>query len=51
MVAGGVIAYTGFSRIAMAINVPANSVLLLWMLALGVCMWRRGIDSTNDKAG
>ena len=42
-VAGGVIAYTGFSRMAMAINMPASSVLLLWMLALGVCMWRRGI--------
>lgn len=40
--AGVVIAYTGFSRRAMAINMPANSVLLVWMLALGVCMWRRG---------
>jgi len=38
MVAGGVIAYTGFSSMAMAINMPTNSVLLLWMLALGVCM-------------
>jgi hypothetical protein len=41
-IAGVVIAYTGFSGLAMAINMPANSILLLWMLTLGVCMWRRG---------
>jgi len=41
--AGGiVIAYTGFSGLAMAINMPASSILLVWMAALGVCMWRRG---------
>ena len=45
--AGVVMAYTGFSRLAMAINMPASSVLLVWMLALGVCMWRRGADSTG----
>jgi hypothetical protein len=39
-VAGVVIAYTGFSPLAMAINMPANFVLLVWMLALGVSMWR-----------
>ena len=42
MVAGVVIAYTGFSGLAMAINMPANSLLLVWMLILGGCMWRRG---------
>lgn len=42
MVAGFVIAYTGFSGVAMAINMPANSLLLVWMLILGGCMWRRG---------
>jgi hypothetical protein len=26
----------------MAINMPASSVLLVWMLILGVFMWRRG---------
>jgi hypothetical protein len=41
MVAGVVIAYTGFSGLAMAINMPANSLLLVWMLILGGCMWRR----------
>jgi uncharacterized membrane protein (DUF2068 family) len=42
MFAGVVTAYTGFSWLAMAINMPATLVLLLWMLALGGLMWRRG---------
>lgn len=42
IVAGIVMAYTGFSGLAMAINMPANFLLLLWMLALGGLMWRRG---------
>ena len=41
-VAGIVIAYTGFSGLAMAINMPANLLLLLWMLVLGWLMWHRG---------
>ena len=41
-VAGVVIAYTGFSGLAMAINMPANFLLLLWMLVLGGFMWHRG---------
>jgi hypothetical protein len=40
--AGVVIAYTGFSGLAMAINMAASSLLLVWMLAVGVFMWRRG---------
>jgi len=40
MVAGIVMAYTGFSGLAMAINMPASALLLMWMLALGVSMWR-----------
>ena len=40
-VAGIVIAYTGFSDLAMTINMPASVVLLLWMVLLGCCMWRR----------
>jgi len=42
MIAGVVIAYTGFSALAMAINMPANALLLVWMLVLGGCMWRSG---------
>ncbi len=39
--AGGLaIAYTGFSGLAMSINMVANLIVLLWMLALGRIMWR-----------
>ncbi len=40
-IAGVVMAYTGFSGLAMAINMPASSLLLLWLIILGVTMWRR----------
>ena len=42
MVAGIVMAYGGFSAAQMAIGMPANFALLVWMAGLGVCMWRRG---------
>ena len=42
MTAGVVIAYTGFSGLAMTINMPASVILLLWILSLGILMWRRG---------
>ena len=35
------IAYTGFSDLAMEINMPSNSVLLVWMIAWGVFDWTR----------
>ena len=41
-VAGVVMAYTGFSGLAMAINMPASSILLIWMFILGMFMWHRG---------
>lgn len=41
-IAGVVMAYTGFSGLTMAINMPASSVLLVWMLTVGVYMCRRG---------
>ena len=41
MIAGIAIAYTGFSGLEMAINMPANSLLLIWMLILGAFLWRR----------
>ena len=40
-VAGIVIAYTGFSELEMEINMPSSSLLLLWMIALGIYGWRR----------
>ena len=38
--AGVVMAHTGFSGVAMAISMPANSLFLLWMIALGVMLWQ-----------
>jgi hypothetical protein len=43
-------AYTGFSGLAMAINMPASFVLLVWMLSLGVFMWRRGGGPPDETA-
>lgn len=39
-VGGIVMAHTGFSGLAMAINMPASFFLLVWMFTLGVLMWR-----------
>ncbi len=49
-VAGVVMAYTGFSGLAMAINMPASSILLVWMLTVGVLMWRQGGVSPDEMA-
>jgi hypothetical protein len=38
-IAGIAIAYTGFSDLSMEINLPASSVLLIWMIAWGVFGW------------
>ena len=40
-IAGVVIGRTGFSNLAMAINMPSGSLLILWMIVLGVSGWRR----------
>ena len=40
-IAGVVIAYTGFSGLAMAIEMPSVSLLILWMVALGVFGWKQ----------
>jgi hypothetical protein len=39
--------YTGFSGLAMEIGMPANSILNLWAITLGVLAWRRGIRATS----
>ncbi len=46
-IAGVVIAYTGFSALAMSINMPSNSLLLIWMIALGVLFWRRDTEEST----
>jgi hypothetical protein len=40
-IAGIVMAYTGFSGLAMALNMPSSSLLLFWMIVLGVYLWRK----------
>ncbi len=42
-IAGIVIAYTGFSALAMDINLSSGSLLILWMTVLGVYAWRRSM--------
>ena len=50
MIAGVLIAYTGFSGLTMAINMPASFLLLAWMLTVGVFMWRRGGVRLDETA-
>jgi len=38
--AGVVMAYSGFSELAMSISMPAGLLLLIWMLGIGVWMWQ-----------
>ena len=46
--AGVVMAYTGFSGLAMVVSMTASAILLAWMLALGVLMWRDKGRVTTD---
>ena len=39
-ISGVVMAYTGFSGLEMAINMPSSIVILLWMVAMGAYAWR-----------
>jgi len=41
-IAGIVIAYTGFSDLAMTINMPASLLLVVWVVALGTTQPRSG---------
>ncbi len=40
-VTGILIAYTGFSELEMMISMPANLLLLAWVVAVSVWMWRK----------
>ena len=40
-IAGIVMAQTGFSDAAMLINMPANLLLLIWMVFTGIWMWKK----------
>jgi hypothetical protein len=50
LVAGVMMAYTGFSNSEMAVGMPANIILLAWMIALGVLMLRRDRDHSAPAA-
>ncbi len=49
--AGVVIAYTGFSALAMSIYIPSSALLLVWMIALGVLLWRRSAEEHETGLG
>jgi len=38
--AGVMYAYTGFSKAAMSVSMPAGMLLLIWLIVLGASMWR-----------
>ena len=39
-IAGIVMAYSGFSDLEMLISMPASSLLMLWVLTVGIVIWR-----------
>lgn len=47
---GVVMAFSGFSDLEMAINMPASTVLVVWVLILGVLMSRRDRKPSGDPA-
>jgi len=38
---GVLMAYSGFSDLEMAIDMPASLILVTWVMALGILLWRR----------
>ncbi len=38
--AGVLMAYSGFSSLAMSVNMPSSFLLLVWVVSVGVLMWR-----------
>ena len=40
-IAGVVMAHTGFSNQAMVVGMPSNTLLIAWMIVLGVYDWKR----------
>ena len=44
-----VLAYTGFSESMMMINMPANLLLLVWMIVVGGLMWRRVVPGSSPS--
>ncbi len=42
LVGGVLIAYTGFSNLAMTVYMPASLLILVWVILVGALMWRHG---------
>jgi hypothetical protein len=51
MIAGVVMAYTGFSEVAMALSMPSSVLLLVWIISLGVLMWPREKEVPGTVSG
>jgi hypothetical protein len=47
---GVVIAHTGFSGLAMMVEMPAVTALMAWMIALGVLAWRHALYAGGATA-
>ncbi len=47
--AGVALAFTGFSGLAMMISMPASIVVLVWVIATGVVMWRDGTTAAATR--
>ena len=41
VLAGAVMAFRGFSGVAMAMSMPSGILLLAWIISVGVFMWPR----------
>ncbi len=41
LVGGLVMAYTGFSSLAMNINMPSGIVMIIWLIIIGIIMWKK----------
>ena len=50
VLAGVIMAHSGFSSLAMLVSMPSSSVLLVWMFAVGVLLWRRSADAERQQA-
>jgi hypothetical protein len=48
--AGILMAYTGLSGVAMVINMSASAVLLVWIIAVGIWMWRLAPTQDPDMS-
>lgn len=46
--AGVIQAYQGFSATAMAVGMPSNGALLLWLIIVGVYMWRKAASQLGS---